>query len=229
MEINYLKQPIKIKDIPEEYRPREKLKKNGVSSLSDLELVAILLSSGTKGFNALQISEKVLELLDKSKEVPDLEEFLNIHGIGEIKAMMIIAAMEFFRRKWKPLPRKVLNARDVFIAISHFANRKQEYFLCITLNGANEIINTHIVTKGILNKTIIHPREIFALALEDRANAIIIAHNHPSGNLNPGEDDIHTTQILLDAGKLLGIPLLDHLIFSETNYYSFAENFILKS
>ncbi len=143
--------------------------------------------------------------------------------------MMIIAAMEFFRRKWKPLPRKVLNARDVFIAISHFANRKQEYFLCITLNGANEIINTHVVTKGILNKTIIHPREIFALALEDRANAIIIAHNHPSGNLDPGEDDIQTTQILLDAGKLLGIPLLDHLIFSETNYYSFAENFILKS
>jgi DNA repair protein RadC len=220
----YLNQPIKMKEIPLEDRPREKLKQNGISSLSDLELVAILLGTGIKGFNALQISEQVLEILDKKNTIPELEELLTIPGIGEVKAMMILAAMELFRRKWKPLPRRVQTAKDVFLAISHFANRKQEYFLLITLNGANEILNVHVVTKGILNKTIVHPREIFVLALEDRANAIIVAHNHPSGNLNPGEDDINTTQVLIDSGKLLGIPLLDHIIFSEVQYYSFVEN-----
>jgi len=112
----YLNQPIKIKEIPLEDRPREKLKQNGISSLSDLELVAILLGTGIKGFNALQISEQVLEILDKKNTIPDLEELLTIPGIGEVKAMMILAAMELFRRKWKPLPRRVQTAKDVFLA-----------------------------------------------------------------------------------------------------------------
>ncbi len=227
MNTQYLNQPISIKEIPIEERPREKLKQKGFSSLTDLELMCILLGSGIKGFNALQVSEQVLELLDKKNEIPTIEELILIPGIGENKAMMIIAAMEYFRRKWKPLPRKVKNAKDAFLAISHFANRKQEYFITINLNGANEILNVHVVTKGILNKTLIHPREIFSLAIEDRANAIILAHNHPSGNLYPGDDDINTTQILIDSGKIIGIPILDHLIFSETNYYSFAENHLI--
>lgn len=227
MNTKYLHLPIKIKEIPLEDRPREKFKNNGISALSDLELIAIILGSGIKGFNVLQVSEQVLDVLDKKNTLPELEELTSIPGIGEVKAMLILAAMELFRRKWKPLPRKVRRAEDVFYAISHYANRKQEYFLLITLNGANEILNVHVVTKGILNRTIIHPREIFSLAIEDRANAIIVAHNHPSGNLNPGEDDINTTQVLIDSSKILGIPLLDHIIFSETNYYSFAENHLI--
>lgn len=227
MNTKYINQPIRLKEIPLEERPREKLKQYGISALTDLELIAIILGTGIKGFNALQVSEQVLDILDKKNSIPSIEELLTIPGIGEVKAMMILAAMEFFRRKWKPLPRKVQNAKDVFLAISHYANRKQEYFLLINLNGANEILNVHVVTKGILNRTIVHPREIFSLSIEDRANAIIVAHNHPSGYLNPGEDDINTTQILIESGKILGIPLLDHIIFSETNYYSFAENHLI--
>ncbi|MCS7204093.1 MAG: DNA repair protein RadC [Leptospiraceae bacterium] len=221
-------QNLSIKELPIEERPREKLKQNGISSLTDLELMAIILGSGIKGLNVLQISEQVIDIIDKTKTIPEMDEFLKIPGIGEAKALLIIAAMEFFRRKWKPLPRKVRNAQDVFMAISHLANRKHECFVVVTLNGANEILNVHLVTKGLLNRTMIHPREVFALAIEDRANAIIIAHNHPSGNLLPGEEDIQTTQALLDASKILNIPILDHLIFSETNYYSFAENHLIQ-
>lgn len=224
MNLKYLEKPIKLIEIPLEERPREKFKLKGIDALTDLELIALILGSGIKGFNALNVSMRVLDVIDKTTEIPSIEKLLEIPGIGYAKALSILAALEFSRRKWKPLNRKIRNAKDVYEAIRHYANRKQEYFLSINLNGANEIINIHLITKGILNKTIIHPREVFALAIEDRANAIIIAHNHPSGNLQPGDDDIHTTQVLIDSGKILNIPIYDHIIFSEFNYYSFLEN-----
>ncbi len=224
MNLKYLQKPIKLLEIPTEERPREKFKLKGINALSDLELIALILGSGIKGFNALHVSMKVLEVIDKTTEIPDIESLLEIPGIGYAKALSILAALEFSRRKWKPLNRKIRNANDAYEAIRHYANRKQEYFLSINLNGANEILNIHLITKGILNKTIIHPREVFSLAIEDRANAIIIAHNHPSGNLHPSEDDIHITQILIDSGKILNIPIYDHIIFSESDYYSFSEN-----
>ncbi|MFN3605025.1 MAG: RadC family protein [Leptonema sp. (in: bacteria)] len=211
-------------EIPIEERPREKFKIKGIAGLSDEDLIALILGTGIKGFNALHISMKIVEILDETKDIPSIEKLLEIPGIGYARALSILAALEFSRRKWKPINRKIQNAKDAFDAIRHYANRKQEYFLSINLNGANEIINIHLITKGTLNKAIIHPREVFALAIEDRANAIIIAHNHPSGYTYPGEDDIHTTQTLIDSGKILKIPIYDHIIFSETNYYSFLEN-----
>lgn len=227
MNIKYLQKPIKLQEIPLEERPREKFKLKGIHSLSDLELIALILGSGIKGFNALHISLKVLEILDETIELPDIKKLLKIPGIGYAKALSILAALEFSRRRWRPINRKVRNAKDAYEAIRHFADRKQEYFLSINLNGANEIINIHLITKGTVNRTIIHPREVFALAIADRASAIIIAHNHPSGNVQPGEDDIHTTQILIDSGKILNIPIYDHIIFSENDYYSFQENRII--
>lgn len=227
MNLKYLQKPIKLQEIPLEERPREKFKLKGIHSLSDLELIALILGSGIKGFNALHISLKVLEILDETVELPDIKKLLNIPGVGYAKALSILAALEFSRRKWRPINRKVRNAKDAYEAIRHFSDRKQEYFLSINLNGANEIINIHLITKGTVNRTIIHPREVFALAIADRASAIIIAHNHPSGNVQPGEDDIHTTQILIDSGKILNIPIYDHIIFSENDYYSFQENKII--
>ncbi len=219
--------PREFREIPEESRPREKLKKYGISSVDNIELMALMIGSGTKENHVLKIAEEVVELIYSKKEIPHIEDFLNITGIGENKAMSIIASLEFARRKWKPSSRKISSAKDAYEAIKHYGNSKQEYFLCLTLNAANEIINTHTVTIGILNRAIIHPREIFALAIEDRSNSIIIAHNHPSGNLKPGEDDISTTKSLVEAGKLLNIPILDHLIFTDSSYFSFLENHLM--
>jgi len=209
-------------------RPREKLQEKGPKALSDRELLAILLGSGTQTHDVLTLAGRILKVLDATSANPTLEQLQSIDGIGPAKATTILAAFEFARRRIRPEGFKIGLPPDVLPLIQHMADRKQEHFLCISLNGAYEVIAVRTVSVGLVNKTQVHPREVFADPITDRATAIIVAHNHPTGNLTPSKDDIAITRQLKSAGETLGIRLLDHIIFSHKGYYSFKENNVLE-
>jgi len=213
----------KLRDLAAAERPREKLQAKGPEALSDLELLAILLGSGTKTGDVLTVAGRILKVLDGRNEKLSLEELLKIEGVGPAKASLIAAALEFARRRIRPEGLRISFPPDVLPLIRHFADRKQEHFICASLNGANEVIATRVVSVGLVNKTQVHPREVFADPLIDRASAVIVAHNHPSGSLEPSKEDIDITGQLKSAGEILGIRLLDHVIFNSKGYYSFLE------
>ncbi|MFA5479961.1 MAG: DNA repair protein RadC [Candidatus Muiribacteriota bacterium] len=204
--------------------PREKLLKKGADTLSDDELMSILLGSGIKGCNVFELSKTIVKTIDKSEKSLRIDDLKKIRGMGEARACLVLASNEFFRRRIKPEGIKIANPKHILPLISYLNTKKQEHFVVITLNGANEVINTHIITIGLINRTQIHPREVYFTAIKDRAVSIIIAHNHPSGSLNPSKEDINITEILKKSGELLCINLLDHIIFSSRGYYSFIEN-----
>lgn len=214
---------MRIADIPLHDRPREKLHAKGAPALSDLELMAILLGRGTEGHDVMSVSERILKVIDGNNGSLDLEDLQKIDGVGPAKATLIVAALEFARRRIRPEGIKISFPPDVLPIIQHYADRKQEYFICISLNGANEVIASRVVSVGLVNRTQVHPREVFADPITDRATAVIVAHNHPSGNLTPSDEDISVTRQLKSAGETLGIKLLDHIIFNRRGYYSFLE------
>jgi len=214
----------KLTELPKPDRPREKLQTKGGEALSDLELLAILLGSGIKGHEVMTVANRILKVLDASNGKPNLEELQKIEGVGLAKATLIAAALELSRRRIRPEGLKITFPTDVLPLISHFADRKQEHFICISINGANEVITSRVISVGLVNRTQVHPREVFADPITDRASAIIVAHNHPVGSLTPSKEDIEVTQRLKTAGETLGIRLLDHIIFNQKGYYSFLEH-----
>lgn len=217
------KKMINPRQLPKEERPRERLFKNGPSSMSDEDLLAIILNSGIPGKNVSEVARDLLAYLDDADFIPSIKEVSRLKGIGKSKACTIAAVLEFGRRCWGPVGIKVTNPDDAYRTVRHYADRCQEKFICISLNGAHEIIRVRIVTMGLVNKTIVHPREVFADPLQDRASAVIVAHNHPSGQMIASEEDDEITQRLQDAAQILGIHFLDHLIFSENAYISYRK------
>jgi len=214
----------RIFDIPKSDRPREKLQQKGAESLSDLELLAVLLGSGTKKHDVMTLANNILKVIDQSGGMADVNALQQIEGVGSAKAALITAALEFARRRIRPEGTKISSPAEVLPLISHFADRKQEHFICLSLNGANEVITSRVVSVGLVNKTQVHPREVFADPITDRASSIIVAHNHPAGTLAPSKEDIEITSQLKSAGETLGIRLLDHIIFNHKGYFSFQEN-----
>lgn len=213
----------RIKDIPKLDRPREKLQQKGAEALSDVELLAILLGRGVEGHDVMSVAARVLKDLDNNKESVEIENLRKIEGVGVAKATLIAAALEFSRRRIRPEGLKISFPADVLPLIRHYADRKQEHFLCVSINGANEIIKSRVVSVGLVNKTQVHPREVFADPITDRASGIIVAHNHPTGELTPSKEDIEITKQLKATGEILGIRLLDHIIFNHKGYFSFLE------
>ena len=214
----------RIANIPPRERPREKLLRGNPETLSDLELLAVILGRGSGKITVFNLAKQVLATIDRGGPVPNLRELSQIPGVGPAKAALLVAAAEFMRRRVRPEGLKIKNPSDVLPLIRHFADRKQEYFISISLNGAGEVIATRVVTVGLVNQSQVHPREVFADPITDRASGIIVAHNHPSGSTYPSEADIQVTQMLIQAGKILGIQLLDHIIFTRSHHYSFLEN-----
>ena len=206
------------------HRPRERITATGVKSLSDQELIAVLLGTGARGRDVLQVSSDVLKLIDLHGPTLPPDTLTKIRGVGKAKAATISAAMEFARRRIRPIGLKISEAKDVVPLVSHLADRPQEHFICISLNGAHEVIATRIVTIGLVNSSQVHPREVFSDPLMDRAIAVIVCHNHPSGNLSPSSEDRRTTKSLTEAGSILGIRVLDHVIFGVNGFYSFADH-----
>ena len=213
-----------ITQIPEDERPREKLLQKGPHVLSDRELLAILLGSGNKDCDVMALSSKILTVMDEKNGSLCAEDLYTISGVGAAKAALIMASLEFTRRRIRPEGHKIRTPDDVYRLLSHFADRKQEHFISLTLNGAHEVIATRTITVGLLNASQIHPREVFSEAITDRAAAIIVAHNHPSGELSPSKEDKDVTRRLKAAGETLGIALLDHVIFSLRGFVSLKES-----
>jgi DNA repair protein RadC len=203
--------------------PREKLATYGAAHLSDRELLAVLLGTGTRGKPVARLAEEVLSVLDAASGSPDLRDLRLICGLGEAKSTLIAAALEFSRRILCPGTHRIRFPADVLPLVRHYADRKQEHFLSLSLNGAHEVSATRVVSVGLVNRALVHPREVFAEALGDRAAAVVVAHNHPSGNTEPSPEDREVTARLQKAGRTLGIAMLDHIIFSHAGYYSFLE------
>jgi DNA repair protein RadC len=214
----------RITELPRHDRPREKINSKGAGALSDEELVAILLGSGIKGHDVMTVAGRIVRLVDDHHGRPDPADLQRLEGVGPAKAALISAALEFARRRIRPEGIKIKTPVDVLPLIRHYSDRKQEHFLCLSLNGANEVITTRVVSIGLVNKTQVHPREVFADPITDRASAVILAHNHPSGDLTPSKEDKSLTRQLKEAGETLGIAVLDHIIFSRKGHYSFLEN-----
>ena len=212
-----------ISTLPDSERPREKLLSRGPQSLSDKELLAIALGSGNKEDNVMSLAAKILTVVDERNGSLSADDLMKIRGVGSAKAALVSAMLEFSRRRIIPDGTAIRSASDIPPLVRHLVDRPQEYFICISLNGAHEVIAIRVVTVGLANAAQVHPREVFSEPITDRACAIIAAHNHPSGDLTPSKEDIEVTRRLKEAGKTLGIELLDHVIFSHRGYMSFRE------
>ncbi len=212
-----------IKELNSFDKPREKLKAKGAKALKNEELMAILLGSGIKGKDVRKLSKEITALLDSNFDNISLESLNQIHGLGIAKASQIIAAIELSKRYLIRTNKKILCANDVYEELKSYTNKTQEYFITITLDGASHIINKRVVFIGTLNQSLVHPREVFADAIADRAAGIIIAHNHPSQTPTPSQADINITNRLKDVANLVGIELLDHIILTKNGYFSFSD------
>ncbi|MBN2875415.1 MAG: DNA repair protein RadC [Spirochaetales bacterium] len=203
---------------------RERLAQDGPPSIADFELIAAILGTGARGKDVRVLAAEVLAQSDFSAGVPGVEALSAIPGLGHARACRLVAALELGKRFYGVRERRVGGPEDAWQLVRHFDDRKQERFLCCTLNGAHDVIAVRVVTVGLVNRTIVHPREIFSEAVADRACAILVAHNHPSGRLDPSPEDREITERLKEAGTILGIPLLDHIIFSHAGYTSMVES-----
>lgn len=204
-----------LTEIDETERPREKLLQRGPKALLDEELLAILIGSGNKEAGVHIIAKRTLELMNERNGSLTADDLRKINGIGPAKAASLMAAIELVRRRVRPEGIKITAPKDIFPLVSHIADSKQEHLVAVSLNGAHEVIASRIVTVGLVNCSQVHPREVFAEPITDRACAVIVAHNHPSGELMPSNEDLSVTERLDRAGEILGIRLLDHLIFSR--------------
>lgn len=222
---------MKIKETPISERPRERLIHYGVGNLNNEELLSIVLKTGTKDKSVKELS---LEILKEYKDIQNLsntslERLKKIKGIGEVKALEVIATIELGRRiflfKEENTNKKLLTAKDIFTHTRYlFFGKKQEYFYCLYFNNKQQLIKKKLLFIGTVNKSIVHPREVFKEAYIQSASSILCMHNHPSGDLSPSDEDIHFTRNLIEIGKIQGIPIIDHIIVNDHDYYSFYEN-----
>ena len=213
----------KIKELAKFDRPREKLTEKGAAALSNVELIAAILGSGNKDSDVLTLAAKVAKVVSKTNGHFSLQDLAQVEGIGTAKATQLVAAFELARRFIAPDAVKIESAKDMLPHIQEITGKQQEYFICISLNGAKEVIQKRIVTVGLLDRSQVHPREVFADVIADRAAAVILAHNHPSGEIRPSNNDLQIHNQLTDAARILGIRIADHIIVAKKGYYSFHE------
>ena len=206
---------------------RERIKRSGTAAMADYELLAAVLGTGAGGKDVRSLAKDVLESIDGSAGVPEPDALCGIRGLGGARACRVSAALELGRRFYGHRGNRISSPADAWQLVRHFDDRKQERFLACLLNGANDVMDVRVVTVGLINRTIVHPREIFAEAIALRSCALIVAHNHPSGRLEPSQEDREMTDRLYQAGELLGIHLLDHIIFSNEGYVSMVETGLL--
>ena len=220
----------RIKEIPPWDRPREKLLRNGPSYLSDEELVALILGSGVKGYDVSVLSKRVLEYLREHlvRVAEDYTVFVKglreIKGLGDAKVSLIAAMRELYGRMASAKAQVIKNASDILPLVSFLAGKRQEHFVALNLNGGNRVLSTCIGSVGLVDHSLVHPREVFSEAVRERAARVIVCHNHPGGALAPSEEDIAVTRSLMKASRVLGIALLDHVIVSDEGYFSFRES-----
>ena len=215
----------KVLDLNVQDRPREKLLTKGPASLSDFELLQALIGSGNKQSDVGKIARDTLKLFKHCGANVTYEDLQKVSGLGPARITEILAALELFRRYLINSDRPVIDSPEKAVEqLSDIRDKKQEYFVCMTLDGANRLITKRIITIGTLNASLVHPREVFADAITDRAASIIVAHNHPSGNLTISQADIDVTDRISSAGELLGVKLVDHIVITKNNYISLGSH-----
>jgi DNA repair protein RadC len=219
----------KLKEVPLLDRPREKIARKGASALKDNELIEAIIGRGTKTHDVRMIANEICALLKENKTEIRYEDLESINGVGPTKASQILACFELGRRYYasENPSAKVSRPEDILPLLPGLGGKRQEHFICITLNGAGEVLGNRVITVGLLNHSLVHPREVFADAITDRAASVICVHNHPSGSLEPSSQDIAITSQLKEAGALVGIPLIDHIIVTKTGHLSMRERGLL--
>ncbi|MEK6916220.1 MAG: DNA repair protein RadC [Nanoarchaeota archaeon] len=213
---------MKIKDMPLQNQPRYRLITFGVNALSDAELLAVILQKGTKKENIIEMSNRLLKSNIKEMSLTELQ---TINGIGEAKAMQVVALFEFAKRQKLPDKKtQITRSQDVYKLMEFLKEKKKEYFYCLSLDVKNNVIERpELISVGILDASLIHPREIFSNAIKKSAKSLILVHNHPSGDVSPSKEDIDITLRLKEAGELLNITILDHVIVGD-RWYSFRDD-----
>lgn len=219
-----------IKDLPSEERPREKLIKYGVKSLTNIELIAVIIRTGYKDSSALELAKKLV-YMDKNGIANlsnlTLEELVEVKGIGECKACQILSSMELGKRvsNWSGQEKIKVSSPGIVanLLMDDMRFLGKEYFKIVLLDTKNQILSIEDISIGTLNASIVHPRDVYNLAIRKNANSIILIHNHPSGDTSPSNEDINVTERLVEIGNLMGIKVLDHLIIGDNKYLSFKE------
>jgi len=221
---------MKIKDLPISERPRERLIEKGAENLSNEDLLAILIKTGCRNYSVRDIAIEIIKRIDSLNSLNDIrpETFSNIKGLGKVKIIELMASFELARRiylkKDIDYSEKFNDPKKIYLNNLYlFKDKQQEYFYCFYLDNKNRLLERKLLFMGTINRSIVHPREIFKEAYLLSASGIICMHNHPSGDLIPSNEDITLTNSLVEIGKLQGIRILDHLIVSNNGYYSFYE------
>ena len=223
---------LKISEIPLVDRPREKLKAKGAQNLKDAELLAILLGTGYQGKNVIELAKSILLRYPRKKFLnSNYNELIEIKGISQAKACKILSAIELTKRflKFKDddtLP-IIKSVNDVVAQSVYMRDKKREHFLVLFLNARNEMIDKKPMFVGTLNANLVHPREIFDRAVSNKSASLILVHNHLSNDPEPSEEDIEVTKRLVEAGKIMGIEILDHIIIAKGKVFSFKEKKLL--
>lgn len=222
---------MKIKELPENERPREKLIKIGVENISDEELIAIILKTGTKGVSVKELAKTILDRIININNLDGIgiNTFKDIKGLGKVKTIELIATIELGKRifllqqkneKIKYMSPEIIYNDNRYL----FQNKKQEYFYCLYLDNKNCLLERKLLFMGTINRSVVHPREVFKEAYLLSASKFVCLHNHPSGDLKPSKEDLEFTRALRNIGKIQGIELMDHLIITNNGYYSFYDN-----
>jgi len=222
---------MKIKDLPKSDRPREKLVAKGAENLKDSELLAILLRTGKTGKNVIEIALQILTRHSKKRLLQmTYQDLVKIDGIDSAKATTLLAAFELAKRALEVndtnLP-TIITPKDVVAQLTDLRHNKKEHFIALYLNARNQLAHKETISIGTLNANLVHPREVFEPALKHSAAGIMVAHNHPSGDPKPSEDDLEITKRLTEAGKMMGVELLDHVIIATNNHFSFKDEKLL--
>ena len=216
----------KIKDIPKIDRPREKFLQKGADALSKSDLLAILLGSGIKGKNVRELSESIIKKFGKNFLNTTVDDLLEISGIGQAKALQITSAISLVKRFYadeKSNETIIKNSQDILSLTYDLRDKKKEHLICLYLNARNSLLKKEIVSVDLLDKTLLHPREIFYPATELNAASVILIHNHPSGDSSPSEKDNQIVEKIVQAGEIMGIDVIDFIITAKNGNYSFHE------
>lgn len=208
-------------------KPREKLLKFWIQKLEWWELVAVILGSWVAWQDVFKLSKKVFKVIEEKSENLVMDDLLTIKWIWKVKAMQIISAFELAKRYYVKEYIKIESTWDILEQVKEYKNKKQEYLLCLSLDWANRLIATRVITIWLLNQSLVHPREVFADAITDRANSIVLVHNHPSWTVFPSPEDLKITHRLREVSEIIGIKLLDHIIIAKDDYYSFKKEWSL--
>lgn len=213
----------KMTDRQAQDRPREKMQKYGAGKLSDLELLMAIIGSGSGAADVTKIARDLKKLIAEKGSELTFEDLMSVKGMALAKTTQFMAAFELWKRQFEVTERPIIDSPEKAVQqLADIRDKKQEYFVCLTLDGANRLIAKRTITIGTLTASLVHPREVFADAITDRAASIIVAHNHPSGSLEPSRADMDVTDRLREAGDLLGVKLIDHIVVTKDSYSSIA-------